>query len=125
MKHGCPVSDTRPSESARQGLDVSIKSNQVTSPGPPLFMKRKSTKTFAEERDSFRDTPRIFWESPHAYPTQPFEGILSEGEDESRLRSNSDAADPAFQREGTLPIRGARWLPRTGFLLLDRPGHVN
>ena len=62
-------------------------------------MKRKSTKTFAEERDSFRDIPRIFWESPHAYPTQPFEGILSEREDQSRPLSNSDAADPAFQKE--------------------------
>jgi hypothetical protein len=54
----------------------------------------KSEKTFEEERDSFRDIERIFWDAEHEYPSDPFAGIL-ETENEQRLVPDDFQAEPA------------------------------
>jgi hypothetical protein len=48
-----------------------------------LTMARRSLKTFQEERTGFQGIERIFWDSEHDYPLDPFNGILSGSEDDT------------------------------------------
>lgn len=85
------------------------------------LMRVRSSRTFAEEEDSFEPIPGIFWESPYEYPEEPLAGIL-EGVDSVKHFKGEAILD--FERDeaadGRLP---EVWqLSGSELSVLNRPG---